>query len=437
MKVADLKPNPKNPRKISEARLEMLKKAMEEYGDLGGFIYNRKTKHLIGGHQRAKVFEQNSEVVIENKYPKPTRTGTVAEGFVILHGERFRYREVSWDETKEKAATIAANKSAGDWDNNLLAEWFTDISDFGVDLDLTMFDALEVKKLLSKKREGEDFNTDPDDVPSEVPARSQPGDVFHLGQHRLMCGDSTDLDQVQQLMAGEKAAMVFTDPPYNINYQGGAGGKSKKRKAIDNDNLGVDFYGFLLKVFSNLASVSKPGASAYVTHADTERVNFTKAFMDAGFHLSSVIIWVKNNATFGRQDYFWQHEPILYGWLNTGAHEWIGPTTETTVWEIDRPSRSDEHPTMKPIELMERAITNSCHHGDLVVDLFLGSGSTLIASEKSGRKCYGMELSPQYCDTIIARWEAFTGKRARKEGEKLPTRRRRVEGDLAQEAAAL
>lgn len=192
--------------------------------------------------------------------------------------------------------------------------------------------------------------------------------------------------------------MVFTDPPYNIAYEGG----SKKRDKIENDKV-VDFYKFLYDVYVNYFINIKSGASIYVCHADTERINFTKAFIDAGFHLSSVIIWAKDNSTFGRQDYFWKHEPILYGWNNKGAHKWCGDNKQDTVWNIKRPSRSDEHPTMKPIELVSKALNNSSKSEDLVCDLFLGSGSTMVASHQLNRKCYGIEIDPKYCQVIIDR----------------------------------
>lgn len=231
------------------------------------------------------------------------------------------------------------------------------------------------------------------------------GMLIELGNHRLLCGDCTVKENVELLMGGEKADMVFTDPPYNIAYKGG----SKLRKEIKNDSIGKDFYQFLCNVFQNLNDYTKGGACVYVSHADSERVSFTKSFVECDFHLSSVIIWKKNNSTFGRQDYFWKHEPILYGWNNSGPHKWYGPNNEDTVWEIDRPSRSEEHPTMKPIMLIERAINNSSMYTNIVLDLFLGSGSTLIACEKTNRKCYGMEIDPHYCQVIIERYIKYVG----------------------------
>ena len=236
---------------------------------------------------------------------------------------------------------------------------------------------------------------------SSEPPKSKLGEIYQLGRHRVMCGDSTDKEQVLELMGGGMADMVFTDPPYNVDYEG----KTKDALKIDNDNkTDSDFFDFLIDAYGAMFEVSKGGATFYICHADTERINFTKAFLDAGGYLSSVIIWVKNNATFGRQNYFWKHEPILYGWKNTGAHKWYGNNTETTIWNIDRPSRSEEHPTMKPLALIARALNNSSKQDDVVLDTFLGSGSTLIACEQTQRICYGMELDPKYVDVIRKRY---------------------------------
>jgi DNA modification methylase len=246
-----------------------------------------------------------------------------------------------------------------------------------------------------------------DEVP-EVDEVGEPesklGEVYQLGNHRLMCGDSTDAAAVSELMDGTKADMVFTDPPYNIAYEGG----SKKREMIKNDIV-ADFYQFLYDAYTCMFMATKGGASFYVCHADSERINFTKAFIDAGGYLSAVIIWAKNNATFGRQDYFWKHEPILYGWNEQGSHKWYGDFKQDTIWNIDRPSSSEEHPTMKPLALITKAIKNSSKQDDIVLDLFGGSGSTLIACEQTNRTCYMMELDPKYCDVIRKRYAQYVG----------------------------
>ena len=223
-------------------------------------------------------------------------------------------------------------------------------------------------------------------------------DLFEIGEHRLLCGDSTDSDSVAKLMNGEKADMVFTDPPYNVNYEGSNGLK------IENDNKSdEDFYQFLYDAFLNYEINLKSGGAIYIAHADLEGLNFRKAFKDVGFKLRSTIIWNKNALVMGRSDYHWKHEPILYGWKGGASHQWNGDRKQTTVWECDKPKKSGEHPTMKPIELVSIAVNNSSKAKDLVLDLFLGSGSTMVAAHQLNRKCYGMELDPKYCQVIIDR----------------------------------
>lgn len=307
-------------------------------------------------------------------------------------------------EEQIKAFRLADNKvgEIAEWDFAKLEEELISIQDIDMsefEFDMSMFE---------EEVEPKEDNFNVEETLEEIKEpKTTLGDIYMLGEHRLMCGDSTKTDDVEKLMNGIKADMVFTDPPYNIAYEGG----SKKREMIKNDKVD-DFYQFLYDVYTNLFIYSKGGTPIYVTHADSERVNFTKAFVDAGFYLSGVIIWAKNNATFGRQDYKWKHEPILYGWNSNGSHNYYGEMNEDTVWEIKRPSRSEEHPTMKPIELVSRAIKNSSLQNDVVMDLFGGSGSTLITCEQLNRKCYTMELDPKYCDVIVKRWEDLTGKKA-------------------------
>lgn len=380
--VSELRPFEKNSRTHSAGQIEQICASITEWGWTMPILID-DTGLVLAGHAR------------------------------LLAAQKLGFSEVpcivadGWSEAQKRAYVIADNRlseNAG-WDESLLAAEFGDLKALGFDLTLTGFTLGEIGKLTFSPEDGQ---TDDDAVP-ETPAtpRSQPGDIWLLGEHRVMCGDSTDQEAVTALMAEGRADMVFTDPPYNIAYEGG----SKKRKMIQNDKMD-DFYSFLLKAYSSAFSVMRPGAAIYVTHADTERVNFTSAFIAAGFHLSSVIIWAKNNATFGRQDYFWKHEPMLYGWHSGGSHEWFGPNTEDTVWQIDRPSKSEEHPTMKPVALVERAILNSSREGQTVLDLFGGSGSTLIAAQKTGRIARLMELDPQYVDVIVKRWQDFTGQKA-------------------------
>ncbi|MEE8322163.1 MAG: site-specific DNA-methyltransferase, partial [Candidatus Bathyarchaeia archaeon] len=251
---------------------------------------------------------------------------------------------------------------------------------------------MDEEKHLEAEEDG--FEPPKDEVETDIVL----GDLFEIGEHRLLCGDSTDSDAVANLMNGVKADMIHTDPPYNIAYEGG----SKKREKIENDDL-EDFPQFLLDVYLNLFLFTKEGGAIYVWHASSETHNFISKFIEAGFLFKSYIVWNKNNSTFGRSDYHWKHEPCVYGWKEGAAHKWYGDRKQTTVWDIDRPSRSDEHPTMKPIPLCSKPMENSSKIGDVILDVFLGSGSTMVASHQLERKCYGMELDPKYCQVIIDR----------------------------------
>ncbi|NBW18969.1 MAG: DNA modification methylase [Caulobacteraceae bacterium] len=259
-----------------------------------------------------------------------------------------------------------------------------------------------------------------DEVP-EPPADpiTKPGDLWILGEHRLLCGDSTKAEDVERLMAGAKADLMLTDPPYNVAYEGG----SKKRTAIQNDSMDADsFRAFLSSCFRCAFDSMRPGASFYIWHADTEGYNFRGAVIDCGQQIRQCLVWAKDNSMFSRQDYHWKHEPCLYGWKDGAAHSWHSDRKQTTVLEFARPSRSDEHPTMKPVALFAYLAGNSSGKDQLVYDPFLGSGTTLIAAEQLGRKCYGMEISPQYCDVIVKRWETLTGKKAELEASNGQTR---------------
>lgn len=314
-------------------------------------------------------------------------------------------------ESQRRAYVIADNKlaEAAGWDSELLALELGELKADGFDLSLTGFDELELGDLFPTEPKA--GLTDDDETP-EPPADpvSQAGDIWRLGNHRLMCGDSVSVDDVARLMDGYKADLIVTDPPYNVAYQGGTSDKL----TIQNDSMsGEAFYRFLLDAYTAMFSVAKDGAGLYVFHADSEGMNFRKAMTDAGFKLAQCCIWVKQSLVMGRQDYHWQHEPVLYGWKPTGPHRWYSDRKQTTVWNFDRPSRNDVHPTMKPVALIEYPITNSSRGGDVVLDLFGGSGSTLIACEKTGRHSRLMELDPRYCDVIVKRWQDFTGQQAR------------------------
>jgi len=314
-------------------------------------------------------------------------------------------------ESQKKAYIIADNKLAlnAGWDNAMLTIELQDLEDEGFDLTLIGFDDKELDALLNVI-EGTDGLTDEDAVP-DVPdkPKTKLGDIYILGNHRLMCGDSTSIDAVEKLMNGQLADQLVTDPPYNIAYEGG----SKKREQIKNDEMAdEEFRQFLKDVYIAANAVMKAGAVFYIWHADTEGYNFRGAARDMGWKVRQTLIWNKDNSAFGRSDYHWKHEPCLYGWKEGAAHLWAADRKQTTVIECKRPSKSDLHPTMKPVELMEYQILNNTKGSDIVLDLFGGSGSTMIAAEKIGRKSCLMELDPKYCDVIVKRWEDFTGKQA-------------------------
>ena len=320
-------------------------------------------------------------------------------------------------ETERRALVLADNRLAlnAGWDEEMLRVELESIRDDGFDLDLIGFTDDELEDLLREPEEDHAGNTDEDAVP-EAPdtATTVAGDVWVLGEHRLLCGDATQMEAVQKVLAGALADMVFTDPPYNVNY--GATMKDKlrgKKRKIANDNLGQNFEQFLKDALVNLLAVTK--GAIYVCMSSSELHTLHRAFTEAGGHWSTFVIWAKNTFTMGRSDYQRQYEPILYGWKDGTDHFWCGARDQGDVWLVKKPVANDLHPTMKPVELVERAIRNSSKGRDTVLDPFGGSGSTLIACEKSGRQARVIELEPKYCDVIVARWQEFTGKQARLE----------------------
>ena len=323
-------------------------------------------------------------------------------------------------ETQRRALVIADNKIAlnAGWDEEMLALEMKELGDLDFDLDLLGFSLDELKELEAFGEPEPNGNTDEDEVP-EVPeeAVTQPGDMWILGEHRLLCGDSTMYDDVKKLMADDTAAMIFTDPPYNVNY--GATMKDSLRyhagtlggRKIMNDNLGDGFAQFLTDSLSNLMMFNN--GVAYVCMSSSELHTLYSAVVAAGGKWATFIMWAKNTFTLGRADYQRQYEPILYGWrADNKKHYWCGDRDQSDVWEYNKPVRNDLHPTMKPVELVERAINNSSKVGDIVLDGFGGSGSTLIAAEKTRRKARLMELDPKFCDVIVRRWEEYTDKKA-------------------------
>lgn len=296
------------------------------------------------------------------------------------------------------------------WDTELLKVELQELKDFNFDLDVIGFGDIEIEELLEEPKDAQEDDFDADAAFNEidVPITSR-GDVWKLGKHRLMCGDSTSAADVQKLMDGSRADLLLTDPPYNVDYEGG----TKDKLKIKNDSMADDtFRMFLADAFTAANEVMKPGAVFYIWHSDSEGYNFRGACRDAGWQVRQCLIWNKNSLVMGRQDYQWKHEPCLYGWKDGAAHLWATDRKQTTVIDFDRPQKSDLHPTMKPIGLFDYQIQNSTNGDDIVLDPFLGSGTTIVACEQNGRICYGLELDEKYCDVIVKRWEALTGKKA-------------------------
>lgn len=382
--VEALIPYAKNSRTHSDAQVAQIAASIKEFGWTNPILVDG-TKGIIAGHGRlmaARKLGLGKVPVIELK---------------------------DMTESQKKAYVIADNQLAmnAGWDIELLKIEVADLNEDGFDLELLGFDNKMLDSLLEPEvKEG---LTDEDQVP-EVPKepKTKLGDVYILGEHRLMCGDSTSIESVEKLTDGLVDILV-TDPPYNVAYEG----KTKEALTIQNDSMGDDqFRQFLRDAFVAADAVMKQGAVFYIWHADSEGYNFRGACKDAGWKVRQCLIWAKDTMVMGRQDYHWKHEPCLYGWKEGASHLWAADRKQTTIIECKRPRVNDIHPTMKPVELMEYQILNNTKGQDVVLDLFGGSGSTLIACEKTGRKARLMELDPKYCDVIVKRWEDFTGKKA-------------------------
>lgn len=334
-------------------------------------------------------------------------------GIIAGHGRVLAAKEEGIDEVpcvlvdylteaQKKAYIIADNRFAQDagWDEELLRIEIESLQGEDFDISLTGFEADEIADLF---KDGNDKEVQDDDydlsAALEKAAFVERGDVWTVGRHRLMCGDATASDDVSKLMDGRKANLILTDPPYGVSFQSSDG------LSIQNDSIkGEEFYQFLLSAMQNMASVLENGGAAYVFHADTEGLNFRKAFVDAGFHLAGCCIWVKNSLVLGRSDYQWQHEPVLYGFLQNGKHPWYSDRKQTTIWNFDKPKRNKNHPTSKPLDLLAYPISNSTQANAIVIDTFGGSGSTLIACEQSNRICCTMELDEKYASVILRRY---------------------------------
>jgi len=366
--------NPRKDLKPGDLEYEKLKRSIEQFGYVEPVIWNKTTSHVVGGHQRLKVLLDMGVTEVE---------------CVVIE----------MDEEKEKALNISLNKINGDWDKDKLALLIADLQGADFDVSLTGFEPAELDALFKDSLQ-DGIHEDDFDVDAELqkPALTKQGDVWKLGRHRLVCGDSTKADTFNLLMDGKLANLVVTDPPYNVNYEGSAG-------KIKNDNMGNEaFYDFLLAVFTNTEAAMVQDASIYVFHADTEGLNFRKAFSEAGFYLSGTCIWKKQSLVLGRSPYQWQHEPVLFGWKKKGKHNWYADRKQTTIWEFEKPKKNADHPTMKPVALVAYPILNSSLSNCIVLDPFGGSGSTLIACEQTDRICCTVELDEKYCDIIVNRY---------------------------------
>ena len=375
--VKDLLPADYNPRKDlqpGDPEYEKLKRSIEQFGYVEPVIWNKQTGRVVGGHQRLKVLIDSG----------------ITEVDVVV---------VDMNTEKEKALNIALNKISGEWDTDKLALVIADLQGADFDVSLTGFEPEELDDLFRDDVKG-GVKEDDFDVEAELrkPVFSKAGDLWMLGEHRLLCGDSTKPETYELLMNGKKAQLVVTDPPYNVDYKGTAG-------KIKNDKMAEDkFEQFLLAAYSQMYESMTDDASIYVFHSDSHGLAFRKAFEEAGFYLSGCCIWKKQSLVLGRSPYQWQHEPVLFGWKKKGKHQWYTGRKESTIWEFDKPKKNADHPTMKPVALVAYPIMNSTMTGCLVLDPFGGSGSTLIACEQTGRTCYTVELDEKFCDVIVKRY---------------------------------
>ena len=394
--IDSLRPDPANPRRISDSELKSLTRSIRKFGLVDPIVARQQDKTVIGGHQRllaARRLGMESVPVI----------------YVDLLPEEARL------------LSLAFNRISGTWDEPLLARFLSDLESVAdVDLTLTGFEDDEIKKLLRKlevrvkRDQPENFDLDAA-LEQSAPGAVSLGDVWQLGEHRMMCGDATDSGHVAALLGDTKANMGFTDPPYNVAL-GDHGGRQRgqRRRRLQNDALPPEQWEAFVRGWASALLANVDGA-LYVCMSSKELPLVSRVLAEEGGHWSDTIIWEKDRFVLGRADYQRQYECIWYGWREGAKRHWCGDRDQGDVWRIDRPSESELHPTMKPLPLIERAIENSSQPGDVVLDLFLGSGSTIIASERTGRACYAMEIDPRYCAVAIARWESFTGQKAERD----------------------
>jgi DNA modification methylase len=391
-----LRPDPANPRKISDAELEALTRSLQEFGFVQPVVALRSDHTVVGGHQRLVAARKLGMRQVPVVYVDlPLKQG--------------------------RLLNLALNKISGSWEDELLARMVADLSSLETaDLSLAGFSEDELEKLLhsldhrEKRERAETFDLDAALEAAQAAHGAKRGDLWALGDHRLRCGDATDAADVVRLLDGKRAQLVFTDPPYNVAL-GDHGGQqqSARKRRIRNDALSPEAFEAFCRGWAKNLLDSVDGA-AYVCMSTKEWPLVSRLLEDAGGHWSDTIIWCKDRFVLGRAAYQRGYEPLWFGWCEGAKPYWCGDRDQSDVWRIARPSDSPLHPTMKPLELIERAIENSSKPGDIVLDLFLGSGSTLVAAERTGRVCYGMELDPHYAQVAVLRWEAFTEEKAEK-----------------------
>ena len=408
MKLSELNPAEYNPRKAlkpGDPAYEKLKASILSFGNVEPIVWNRSTGNVVGGHQRLRVLLDLG----------------VTESEVSV---------VELSEVDERRLNIALNKITGEWDDEKLTSLLAELTAGGADVYPTGFDEQELSSMFADLTKAT-AHDDGFDLTTALEKASfvKRGDVWTVGRHRLMCGDATSAEDVATLMGEKKANLILTDPPYGVSF------KSSDGLTIQNDSIkGDDFYRFLLQSLTNMVAHLEPGGAAYVFHADTEGLNFRRAFIDAGLHLAGVCIWVKNSLVLGRSDYQWQHEPVLYGFLQNGKHRWYSDRKQTTIWNYDKPKRNENHPTSKPLDLLGYPIQNSSQENAIVLDTFGGSGSTLMACEQLGRICYTMELDEKYASVILRRYAEGSGDaggiHVLRDGERIPY------ADLVKEVSA-
>ena len=395
--LGKLVPYVNNARTHSPEQLAKLRSSLREFGFINPVIIDRDF-NVIAGHGR--IMAAKEEGIAE--------VPCVFADFLT--------------EAQKKAYILADNRMALDaeWDEELLRIEIESLQGADFDVSLTGFGEDEIADLFAGAGE-KDVKDDGFDLSAalEKAAFVERGDIWTVGRHRIMCGDATSAEDVAALMGGKKANLIVTDPPYNVAFKSGSG------LSIQNDSMkGDEFYTFLYNSFSQMAAHLENGGAAYVFHADTEGLNFRKAFVDAGFHLAGVCIWVKNSLVLGRSDYQWQHEPVLYGFLKNGKHPWYSDRKQTTIWNYDKPKRNKNHPTSKPLDLLGYPICNSSQENAIVLDTFGGSGSTMMACEQTNRICHMMELDEKYASVILRRYVEDTGDSenvsVERGGEKIP-----------------